>query len=67
MSAPSHSHNGVSSPSTLANFRKLLAPHVQGYDYFATDGVTNAFNDVEKGDVQIQTREMSQKVRRDSV
>ncbi|GMH52987.1 hypothetical protein TL16_g01352 [Triparma laevis f. inornata] len=61
MSAPSHSHNGVSSPSTLANFRKLLAPHVQGYDYFATDGVTKAFNDVEKGDVQIQTREMSQK------
>ena len=59
MSAPSHTHNGPCSPETQANFRKLLEPHVVGFNYFATAGIQNAFKDILSQDVQIQTREMS--------
>ena len=63
MSAPSHSHNGVCTAETQEAFRKLLSPHVNGFDYFVNDGVSNSFKDLVRQDVQIQTKEMSLEVR----
>ena len=60
MSAPSHTHLSPCSLETQSKFKKLLEPHVSGYDYFITDGVKNAFANMKHQDVQIQTREMSE-------
>ncbi len=54
---PSFSPGSHAAGETLAKFRKLLEPHVQGFNYFVDKGVKQAFKHSVRYGVTVRTRD----------